>query len=160
MKTELRPNTQTPQPRYIMAAHIAAALLWLLSLPQEVFILSESGRSFDGIAVLVFGTLFGWVYGLDWSREIGYLAVYANYPALLLMLPIRYPGRLAEILLGVMWPLALLTFLLDAVIINEAAHRIAITAYGPGLYLWFAALAAVTFARLAAPDQRPSENGC
>lgn len=133
----------------VIAANGAALLLWLLSLPMEVFVLANPQHSYNGIEVLIVGTLFGWAGG-----KIGYLAVYANYCALTLMLPVRWSARAVAVLTASMWLLALLTFTLDAIILDEAGHHSDIVAYGAGLYLWFSSLAVLTLGRLSGMWQR------
>ena len=130
---------------------LAAIALWLISLPLPVFIFDQN-HDYDGITTLLLGTIFGFAMG-----EIGYYAVYANYIWLFIVitLMLRHRSRTTGYILNAcLWAVALLTFTLDEIILNEAGHRAAPT-YGLGLYLWFASFAVTTLTDLCS-SRRPS----
>lgn len=123
---------------------LAAIALWLISLPLPVFIFGQN-HDYDGITTLLLGTIFGFAMG-----EIGYYAVYANYIWLFIVITLMFRPRsrtTGSILNACLWAVALLTFTLDEIILNEAGHRAAPT-YGLGLYLWFASFAVTILADL------------
>ena len=123
---------------------LAAIALWLISLPLPVFIFDQN-HDYDGITTLLLGTIFGFAMG-----EIGYYAVYANYIWLFIVITLMLRPRsrtTGSILNACLWAVALLTFTLDEIILNEAGHRAAPT-YGLGLYLWFASFAVTTLTDL------------
>ena len=123
---------------------LAAIALWLISLPLPVFIFGPN-HDYDGITTLFLGTIFGFT-----TREIGYYAVYANYIWLFIVITLMFrpcSRTTGYILNACLWAVALLTFTLDEIILNEAGHRAAPT-YGLGLYLWFASFAVTTLTDL------------
>ena len=131
---------------------LAAIALWLISLPLPVFIF-DPNHDYDGITTLWLGTIFGFT-----TREIGYYAVYANYIWLFIVITLMFHPRsrtTGSILNACLWAVALLTFTLDEIILNEAGHRAA-PSYGLGLYLWFASFAVTTLADLCS-SHRPAE---
>ena len=104
----------------------AAVLIWICALPQNVF---------------TFGPGLG---------HIGYFAVYANYIWFLLIFTslIRHQSKKVIFTFhGLLWVVALLTFTLDEVIVDEGGGHAEPT-YGLGLYLWFAAFLLTTIAEL------------
>ena len=130
---------------------LAAIALWLISLPLPVFIFDQN-HDYDGITTLLLGTIFGFAMG-----EIGYYAVYANYIWLFIVLTLMFrpcSRTTGYILNACLWAVALLTFTLDEIILNEAGHRAAPT-YGLGLYLWFASFAVTTLTDLCS-SRRPA----
>ena len=130
---------------------LAAIALWLISLPLPVFIFGQN-HDYDGITTLLFGTIFGFAMG-----EIGYYAVYAHYIWLFIVITLMLRPRsrtTGSILNACLWAVALLTFTLDEIILNEAGHRAAPT-YGLGLYLWFASFAVTTLTDLCS-SRRPA----
>ena len=130
---------------------LAAIALWLISLPLPVFIFDQN-HDYDGITTLLLGTIFGFAMG-----EIGYYAVYANYIWLFIVLTLMFrpcSRTTGYILNACLWAVALLTFTLDEIILNEAGHRAAPT-YGLGLYLWFASFAVTTLTDLCS-SRRPT----
>lgn len=130
---------------------LAAIALWLISLPLPVFIFGQN-HDYDGITTLFLGTIFGFT-----TREIGYYAVYANYIWLFIVITLMFrpcSRTTGSILNACLWAVALLTFTLDEIILNEAGHRAAPT-YGLGLYLWFASFAVTTLADLCS-SRRPA----
>ena len=130
---------------------LAAIALWLISLPLPVFIF-DPNHDYDGITTLLLGTIFGFAMG-----EIGYYAVYANYIWLFIVITLMFRPRsrtTGSILNACLWIVALLTFTLDEIILNEAGHRAAPT-YGLGLYLWFASFAVTTLTDLCS-SRRPA----
>lgn len=123
---------------------LAAIALWLIALPLPVFIFGQN-HDYDGVTTLFLGTIFGFT-----TREIGYYAVYANYIWLFIVITLMFrpcSRTTGSILNACLWAMALLTFTLDEIILNEAGHRAAPT-YGLGLYLWFASFAVTTLADL------------
>ena len=131
---------------------LAAIALWLISLPLPVFIFGQN-HDYDGITTLFLGTIFGFT-----TREIGYYAVYANYIWLFIVITLMFRPRsrtTGSILNACLWAVALLTFTLDEIILNEAGHRAAPT-YGLGLYLWFASFAVTTLTDLCS-SHRPAD---
>ena len=131
---------------------LAAIALWLISLPLPVFIFDQN-HDYDGITTLLLGTIFGFAMG-----EIGYYAVYANYIWLFIVLTLMFrpcSRTTGYILNACLWAVALLTFTLDEIILNEAGHRAAPT-YGLGLYLWFASFAVTTLTDLCS-SRRPAD---
>lgn len=138
----------TTQRRRLLLAAIA---LWLISLPLPVFIFGQN-HDYDGITTLLLGTIFGFAMG-----EIGYYAVYANYIWLFIVITLMFrpsSRTTGSILNACLWSVALLTFTLDEIILNEAGHRAAPT-YGLGLYLWFASFAVTTLTDLCSA-RRPA----
>ena len=136
------------QRRHLLLAAIA---LWLISLPLPVFIFDQN-HDYDGITTLLLGTIFGFAMG-----EIGYYAVYANYIWLFIVITLMFrpcSRTTGYILNACLWAVALLTFTLDEIILNEAGHRAAPT-YGLGLYLWFASFAVTTLTDLCS-SRRPA----
>ena len=130
---------------------LAAIALWLISLPLPVFIFDQN-HDYDGITTLLLGTIFGFAMG-----EIGYYAVYANYIWLFIVITLMFrpcSRTTGYILNACLWAVALLTFTLDEIILNEAGHRAAPT-YGLGLYLWFASFAVTTLTDLCS-SRRPA----
>lgn len=130
---------------------LAAIALWLISLPLPVFIFGQN-HDYDGITTLLLGTIFGFAMG-----EIGYYAVYANYIWLFIVITLMFRLRsrtTGYILNACLWAVALLTFTLDEIILNEAGHR-AVPTYGLGLYLWFASFAVTTLTDLCS-SRRPT----
>ncbi len=130
---------------------LAAIALWLISLPLPVFIFDQN-HDYDGITTLLLGTIFGFAMG-----EIGYYAVYANYIWLFIVITLMFrpcSRTTGSILNACLWAVALLTFTLDEIILNEAGHRAAPT-YGLGLYLWFASFAVTTLTDLCS-SRRPT----
>ena len=130
---------------------LTAIALWLISLPLPVFIFGQN-HDYDGITTLLLGTIFGFT-----TREIGYYAVYANYIWLFIVITLMFRPHsrtTGYILNACLWAVALLTFTLDEIILNEAGHRAAPT-YGLGLYLWFASFAVTTLADLCS-SRRPA----
>lgn len=130
---------------------LAAIALWLISLPLPVFIFDQN-HDYDGITTLLLGTIFGFAMG-----EIGYYAVYANYIWLFIVITLMFrpcSRTTGYILNACLWAVALLTFTLDEIILNEAGHRAAPT-YGLGLYLWFASFAVTTLTDLCS-SRRPT----
>ena len=130
---------------------LAAIALWLISLPLPVFIFGQN-HDYDGITTLLLGTIFGFAMG-----EIGYYAVYANYIWLFIVITLMFrpcSRTTGYILNACLWAVALLTFTLDEIILNEAGHRAAPT-YGLGLYLWFASFAVTTLTDLCS-SRRPT----
>ena len=130
---------------------LAAIALWLISLPLPVFIFDQN-HDYDGITTLLLGTIFGFT-----TREIGYYAVYANYIWLFIVITLMFrpcSRTTGYILNACLWAVALLTFTLDEIILNEAGHRAAPT-YGLGLYLWFASFAVTTLTDLCS-SRRPT----
>ena len=80
--------------------------------------------------------------------HIGYFAVYANYIwFILIFISLIRPQAKKFIftLHGLLWVVALLTFTLNEVIVNEAGGHAKPT-YGLGLYLWFIAFLLTTIA--------------
>lgn len=141
-------NLNPKQRRLLLLAAIA---LWLISLPLPVFIF-DPNHDYDGITTLLLGTIFGFAMG-----EIGYYAVYANYIWLFIVITLMFRPRsrtTGYILNACLWAVALLTFTLDEIILNEAGHRAAPT-YGLGLYLWFASFAVTTLTDLCS-SRRPA----
>ena len=131
---------------------LAAIALWLISLPLPVFIFDQN-HDYDGITTLLLGTIFGFT-----TREIGYYAVYANYIWLFIVITLMFrpcSRTTGSILNACLWAVALLTFTLDEIILNEAGHRAAPT-YGLGLYLWFASFAVTTLTDLCS-SHRPAD---
>lgn len=131
---------------------LAAIALWLISLPLPVFIFDQN-HDYDGITTLLLGTIFGFAMG-----EIGYYAVYANYIWLFIVITLMFrpcSRTTGSILNACLWAVALLTFTLDEIILNEAGHRAAPT-YGLGLYLWFASFAVTTLTDLCS-SHRPAD---
>lgn len=131
---------------------LAAIALWLISLPLPVFIFDQN-HDYDGITTLLLGTIFGFAMG-----EIGYYAVYANYIWLFIVITLMFrpcSRTTGYILNACLWAVALLTFTLDEIILNEAGHRAAPT-YGLGLYLWFASFAVTTLTDLCS-SRRPAD---
>ncbi|WP_314042659.1 protein-(glutamine-N5) methyltransferase [Kingella denitrificans] len=131
---------------------LAAIALWLISLPLPVFIFGQN-HDYDGITTLFLGTIFGFT-----TREIGYYAVYANYIWLFIVITLMFrpcSRTTGSILNACLWAVALLTFTLDEIILNEAGHRAAPT-YGLGLYLWFASFAVTTLTDLCS-SHRPAD---
>lgn len=121
-----------------------SALLWIISLTQDAFIFVEYG-SYKGYMVLIVGTIFGWT-----ADHIGYFAVYANYIWIVLLFAILFKSKLQKtILIGhaFLWLVAMLTFTLKEILINEAGGK-AEPNYGLGLYLWFAAFFLTTLSEL------------
>ena len=138
-----------PKPRRLLL--LAAIALWLISLPLPVFIFGQN-HDYDGITTLFLGTIFGFT-----TREIGYYAVYANYIWLFIVITLMFrpcSRTTGSILNACLWAVALLTFTLDEIILNEAGHRAAPT-YGLGLYLWFASFAVTTLTDLCS-SRRPA----
>ena len=130
---------------------LAAIALWLISLSLPVFIFDQN-HDYDGITTLLLGTIFGFAMG-----EIGYYAVYANYIWLFIVITLMFrpcSRTTGYILNACLWAVALLTFTLDEIILNEAGHRAAPT-YGLGLYLWFASFAVTTLTDLYS-SRRPT----
>lgn len=130
---------------------LAAIALWLISLPLPVFIFDQN-HDYDGITTLLLGTIFGFAMG-----EIGYYAVYANYIWLFIVITLMFrpcSRTTGYILNACLWAVALLTFTLDEIILNESGHRAAPT-YGLGLYLWFASFAVTTLTDLCS-SRRPT----
>lgn len=122
----------------------AAVLIWICALPQNVFTFGQGGQ-YEGYFVLILGTIFGLGLG-----HIGYFAVYANYIWFLLIFTslIRHQSKKVIFTFhGLLWVVALLTFTLDEVIVNEAGGHAEPT-YGLGLYLWFTAFLLTTIAEL------------
>ena len=139
----------TPKQRRLLL--LAAIALWLISLPLPVFIFGPN-HDYDGIKTLWLGTIFGFT-----TREIGYYTVYANYIWLFIVITLMFrpsSRTTGSILNACLWAVALLTFTLDEIILNEAGHRAAPT-YGLGLYLWFASFAVTTLADLCSA-RRPA----
>ena len=139
----------TPKQRRLLL--LAAIALWLISLPLPVFIFDQN-HDYDGITTLLLGTIFGFAMG-----EIGYYAVYANYIWLFIVITLMFrpcSRTTGYILNACLWAVALLTFTLDEIILNEAGHRAAPT-YGLGLYLWFASFAVTTLTDLCS-SRRPA----
>lgn len=130
---------------------LAAIALWLISLPLPVFIFDQN-HDYDGITTLLLGTIFGFT-----TREIGYYAVYANYIWLFIVITLMFrpcSRTTGSILNACLCAVALLTFTLDEIILNEAGHR-AVPTYGLGLYLWFASFAVTTLTDLCS-SRRPA----
>ncbi|HFC8502202.1 TPA: protein-(glutamine-N5) methyltransferase [Neisseria oralis] len=95
----------------------AAVLIWICALPQNVFTFGQGGQ-YEGYFVLILGTIFGPGLG-----RIGYFAVYANYIWFLLIFTslIRHQSKKVIFTFhGLLWVVALLTFTLDEVIVDEA----------------------------------------
>lgn len=96
-----------------------------------------------GFFVLIIGTIFGPGLG-----HIGYFAVYANYIwFILIFISLIRPQAKKSIfaLHRLLWVVALLTFTLNEVIMDEAGGHAKPT-YGLGLYLWFTAFLLTTIA--------------
>ena len=109
-----------------------------------VFTFGQGGQ-YEGYFVLILGTIFGLGLG-----HIGYFAVYANYIWFLLIFTslIRHQSKKVIFTFhGLLWLVALLTFTLDEVIVDEAGGHAEPT-YGLGLYLWFAAFLLTTIEEL------------
>ena len=119
-----------------------AIFIWICSLFQNGFTFGKEGQ-YEGFFVLIIGTIFGPGLG-----HIGYFAVYANYIwFILIFISLIRPQAKKFIftLHGLLWVVALLTFTLNEVIVNEAGGHAKPT-YGLGLYLWFTAFLLTTIA--------------
>jgi hypothetical protein len=91
-------------------------------------------EGYRGFMCLLFGwmtALGGWKFFLPWTANLFYVA-----GLLLLALPAR-PARVGLLLPATGLVIALYTFRIESVMVNEAGHRVDVHP-GAGAYLWMA----------------------
>lgn len=132
----LEQNRKSSFPIVMLLVSVA---LWIASLSNVAFYLGNH-ESMKGLTVLILGSIFA-------SLDIRYCAAYANYVWLAAIVLLALRKKVVPVH-AALWGLALVAFSVKAVHVDEAGNTANIVRYGAGFYLWYAAFAVVTMARL------------